>query len=345
MSFEHLSGKKVKFDIVNKNGAVLVPADSVLNGDTLRLLQQHEINPLDVLVQASEVGTPGAEVRTPGTAPTKLIQGAANYSKALFDRLQFDRKVPLIEIKNGLIPIVRQISRHPDLLELLESVKAKDEYTHQHNIGVGVISTLIGQWLDLEESELALLSLAATMHDIGKVRIPQELLSKPGKLTKEELVEMKRHTIYGYEILKGTVGLSPRVMLVALQHHERLDGSGYPLHLKKGEIDFWSQIVAVADVFHAISSKRPHQDPMPFYKVVTLMRQGSFGELNPEIVSLLLDKLIHGLLGKKVVLTDGSLAEVVHINALDDLHPLVKIEDSLLDLSRNRDIHIQQILS
>ncbi|QWU18210.1 HD domain-containing protein [Paenibacillus sophorae] len=338
MSFEHLSGKKVKFDIVNKNGAVLVPADSVLNEDTLRLLQQHEINPFDVLVQAAEDHTP------PGS-PSKLIQEAANYSKHLYDRLQYDRKVPLIEIKNQLIPVVRQISRHPDLLELFESVKAKDEYTHQHNIGVGVLSTLIGQWLNLEESELALLSLAATIHDIGKVRIPQEVLLKPGKLTKEEFDEMKRHTIYGYEILKGTVGLSPRVMLVALQHHERLDGTGYPLHLKKGEIDLWSQIVAVADVFHAISSKRPYQDPMPFYKVVTLMRQGSFGELNPEIVSLLLDKFINALLGKKVVLTDGCLAEVVHINSLDDLHPLVKIEDSLLDLSRNRDIHIQQILS
>ncbi|MFD1773504.1 HD-GYP domain-containing protein [Paenibacillus rhizophilus] len=337
MSFEHLSGKKVKFDIVNKNGAVLVPADSVLNPATLRLLQQHEINPFDVVVQA---------VKEEDTleSPSKLIQEAAHYSKYLFDRLHFDRKVPLIEIKNQLIPVVRQISRHPNLFELFESVKAKDEYTHQHNIGVGVLSTMIGQWLNLEESELALLSLAATIHDIGKIRIPQEILLKPGKLTEDEFDEMKRHTIYGYEILKGTVGLSPRAMLVALQHHERLDGSGYPLHLKKGEIDFLSQIVAVADVFHAISSKRPYQDSMPFYKVVTLMRQGSFGELNPEIVSLLLDKFIHAMMGKKVMLSDGRLAEVVHINSFDDLHPLVKIEDALLDLSRNRDIQILQIL-
>ncbi|BCG57374.1 HD-GYP domain-containing protein [Paenibacillus sp. URB8-2] len=338
MSFEHLSGKKVKFDIVNKNGAVLVPADSVLNPATLRLLQQHEINPFDVVVQAVK-----EEQHTPDS-PSKLIQEAAHYSKYLFDRLNFDRKVPLIEIKNQFIPVVRQISRHPDLFELFESVKAKDEYTHQHNIGVGVLSTMIGQWLNLEESELALLSLAATLHDIGKVRIPQELLLRPGKLTKEEFDEMKRHTIYGYEILKGTIGLSPRVMLVALQHHERLDGSGYPLHLKKGEIDFFSQIVAVADVFHAISSKRPHQDSMPFYHVVTLMRQGSFGELNPEIVSLLLDKFIYAMLGRQVLLSDGRVAEVIHINSFDDLHPLVKIDDSLLDLSRNRDIQIVQIL-
>lgn len=336
MPYQELAGKKTKYDIVNRQGVVLVPAESILNPDAIKLLEQHAIDPFDIVVMSLDSSRP--------EAPSRRVKDAANYSKELFGKMRFGRKLPLMEIKNELIPVVTQVAQHPDLFELLESVKAKDEYTHQHNIGVGVLSTLIGQWLKLEESELALLSLAATLHDIGKVKIPEEILLKPGKLTKAEFDEMKMHTVYGYQMLKETVGLSPRVMLVALQHHERSGGTGYPLKLREREIDLFSQIVAVADVFHAISSKRPYHSAMPFYKVATLMRYGAFGELNPKLVTLFLDNYIRMLRGRKVELTDGRRAEVVHINERDELHPIVRMDGDIVDLSRERDIHIQQIL-
>ena len=133
--------------------------------------------------------------------------------------------------------------------------------------------------------------------------------------------------------------------MVALQHHEREDGSGYPLRLKSSHIDPISRIVAVADVFHAMSSKRPYHEEMPFYEVVKRMRQGFFGELDPNIVSVFLTNMIRNLIGRKVLLTDGRVGEVIYINPSDDTHPLIQIEHTFLDLSKERHIHIKGVVT
>jgi HD-GYP domain-containing protein (c-di-GMP phosphodiesterase class II) len=337
MSLIGLLGKKVKKDVMNDFGLVLIPAFTIIEQDHLNILRQHRIHYSEVILMSDSESSTNASIA--------LVKEATRYTKDLFDRIQTQKKIPLLEIKNDLIPIVKQVSEHPNLFQLLEAVKAKDEYTHQHNIGVGVLSTLIGKWLKLDESEIALLSVAATMHDVGKVKVSNEILLKPDKLTDEEFNEMKRHTIYGYEMLKETVGLSHRIALVALQHHERADGRGYPLKLMDLQMDRLSRIVAVADVFHAMSSKRPYHDALPFYEVVSQLRKGFFGELDPHIVDVFLKNMIRNLIGQRVMLTDGNWAEVIYINPHDDTHPLVKIDQNFIDLSKERQIHIREIIA
>ncbi|MNR07874.1 Cyclic di-GMP phosphodiesterase response regulator RpfG [compost metagenome] len=145
-------------------------------------------------------------------------------------------------------------------------------------------------------------------------------------------------------MLRETVGINYRVALVALQHHERADGTGYPLQLKDSQMDKMSRIVAVADVFHAMSSKRPYHEMMPFHEVVFRLREGFFGELDPHIVSIFLHNIIYNLVGRQVLLTDGRWGEVVYINPTDDTNPLVRIDNSFLDLSRERHIHIKEVV-
>ncbi|MCY9664561.1 HD-GYP domain-containing protein [Paenibacillus alginolyticus] len=337
-----LLGKMLKYDVTTSHGLVLVPSQSVLNQEHLDLFRQHRIDFMEIIT------TTMYEHKLVSVSPPDsselLVQKASQYAKDLFERIQSQKKIPLLEIKNELIPIVLQAAENPDLFQLFEAVKAKDEYTHKHNIGVGILSTLIGKWLNLADNEVALLSLAATMHDVGKIKISQEILLKPGKLTSEEFDEIKRHTILGYNMLKETVGINYRVALVALQHHERADGTGYPLQLRDSQLDRMSRIVAVADVFHAMSSKRPYHEMMPFYEVVSRMRKGFFGELDPHIVSVFLTNMINNLIGRTVKLTDGRSGEVVYINPTDDTNPLVKIEGSFLDLSRERHIHISEVV-
>ncbi|TFE24536.1 HD-GYP domain-containing protein [Cohnella luojiensis] len=337
MSLDNLLGKKSKHDVLNSAGLLLVPARVTIDEGYIRLLEQHHIHESEILIMGER-----AEAAPLSTAA--LVRQAAGYSKQLFDQVKSENRLPLDEITNELLPIVHQVSAHPDVFQLFESVKAKDEYTHQHNIGVGVLSTLIGKWMKLNDSDLTLLSMAATLHDVGKIHVSDDILMKPGKLTAEEFEEVKRHTTYGYEILKETAGLDPRVALIALQHHERLDGKGYPNGLKEHEIDPFSRIVAVADVFHAMSSKRPYHEPLPFHEIVNEMRKGSFGELDPKVVSVFLKMMIRHLIGSKVKLSDGRWGEVVYINPHDDTHPLVKVDDKFIDLSQARHIHIQEIV-
>lgn len=337
-----LLGKKLKYDVTTSYGLVLVPSQSVINQEHLDLFRQHRIDFMNII-------TTTMHDRELGSVPPKdssqlLIKRASEYAKDLFERIKTQKKIPLLEIKNDLIPIVQQAAENPDLFQLFQAVRAKDEYTHQHNIGVGILSTLIGKWLHLGDSDVALLSLAATMHDVGKIKVSQEILMKPGKLTPAEYEEIKKHTILGYNMLRETVGINYRVALVALQHHERADGTGYPLQLQDSQLDRMSRIVAVADVFHTMSSKRPYHEMMPFYEVVSRMRKGFFGELDPHIVSVFLNNIIRNLIGRKVMLTDGRWGEVIYINPTDDTNPLIKIEESYIDLSRERHIHIKEVV-
>lgn len=332
---EELIGQKLKQDVMTGSGLVLIPAGTIIKQEHLRMIHMHRIHPDELRVSPEDL--------TNRTAA--LVRQAVGYSKDLFAQIKLHKKVPLMDIKQDLIPVVREAAENPDLFKLLEAVRAKDEYIHQHNVGVSVLATLLGMWCGLEEQELNLLALGAALHDVGKIRIPDEILHKADKLTADEFEEMKRHTRYGYELLKEAVGLHPRVAFMALQHHERDDGSGYPLKLKASQIDPLSRIVAVADVFHAMSSNRPYHEALPFYELVNRMKQGTFGQLDPYIVSLFLKKMVRDLIGKQVLLSDGRYGEVVYINPHEDTTPLVKVDNIYVDLSRERHIRIHEVIA
>ncbi|WP_424767117.1 HD-GYP domain-containing protein [Paenibacillus sp. sgz302251] len=333
-------GRIIKEDVLNTIGVTIVPADTVITLETLQLIRNHNVDIKDVVLLSETQAVSSKNVLI-----GERVQQTVSISKELFESIRVTRKVPLMDIRNAVLPVILEITKNPNIFELFEAVKAKDDYTYEHHVGVGIIATLIGRWMHLEENELILLSLAATLHDVGKIKLPFEILNKPGKLTDAEFQLIKKHTIYGYELLKGTTGLSIRIARVALQHHEREDGNGYPLGLKKGNIDLFSSIVAVADIFHAMSSKRPYHEPLSFHEIVSQMSEGKFGALNPEVISVFIENMMKRLVGKQVLLTDGREGEVVYINPHNIETPLIKLVDYFLDLSQEREVHIQSIIA
>ncbi|MDB5052664.1 MAG: rpfG 6, partial [Bacilli bacterium] len=128
------------------------------------------------------------------------------------------------------------------------------------------------------------------------------------------------------------------------QHHEREDGSGYPLGLKGDKIDILSKIVAVADVFHAMTSKRIYHDAIPFHQVLHKMHQDAFGKLDPSITTLFVEKIMSISVGNKALLTDGRLAKIVMINPHNQLNPLVSILSDFVDLSKDQNLNMVQVL-
>ncbi|GAA3401394.1 HD-GYP domain-containing protein [Paenibacillus hodogayensis] len=325
-------GKIAKHDITNSNGTVLVPAKTKITEEHVHLLRNHVVDPSLIPFITGD----DQEFR-------RSMKRTVDTSKELFHSIESSRKVPLLEIRQKILPFVQQAAAYSNVFQLFESVKATDEYTYQHNIAVGIISTLIGRWMSLTESDISILSLAATLHDVGKVKIPVEILNKPGKLSNDEYALVKKHTVYGYELLKETIGLNPRIPLAALQHHERNDGKGYPFGLKEDKIHLFSKIVAVADIFHAMSSKRPYHHPLSFHEIVIQMRKGIFGELDPNIVTVFLDNIMRKIVGERVVLTDGRVGDVVYLNPHHLESPLIKTGDEFIDLSKRNDLHIKEI--
>jgi HD-GYP domain-containing protein (c-di-GMP phosphodiesterase class II) len=327
---------RLKYDVINLHGLVIIPAHTELNLEHLELLEKHDIDPLSIVVQAN------AEERIEEIS--QIIANSAVQLRNLFDSINENGKVPLMEIRTQIMPNIGQLTLCTDFFYLMNQVKAKDEYTYQHNIGVSVLSTMIGKWLNLSEDELSILTLAALLHDVGKVRIADDILLKPAKLTAEEYHQIKMHTVHGYDILKNSHDLDPRIPLVAMQHHEREDGTGYPLGIKAEKLNYFSKIVAVADIFHAMSSRRPYHNPAPFHKVVKKMKEGEFGELDPYIVTIFLENMFEKMIGKEIILTDGRKGEVVFIHPNDLLSPLVRIENEFLDLSTDKSVFIQEII-
>ncbi len=335
-----LLGKQLKRDVFNKMGVLVAPAAALLDHMLLRILEAQGINLTDEDVQS----LPRAEGR-PKKKEQVLVEESVEKITDIFQEIFHTKQIPMNTIQEQVIPKILQATDHPNLFVLFSSLQAKDDYTYRHNIGVGVISTMLGRWLGLKDRELSELSVAATLHDVGKMKIPLDILNKPGKLTAAEFDLMKKHTLFGYDMIKATAGTNHRQALVALQHHERQDGSGYPYGVEAGKIDFHSRIVAVADVFHAMTSKRAYRDAAPFYMTLREIYQNGFGELDAKIVYVFLAKMMQSLVGNEVLLTDGRRGHIIMIHPHDPMNPLVSFgEETFLDLSKEPSLKIDQVI-
>ncbi len=274
----------------------------------------------------------------------QIIQDSIKELNEVLLYAKVHKKVPLDLVNKKIIPGLSNMLHDLDLSRLFIALQGKDNYTLHHSIAVGILSALIGNWLKLSERDRESLILAGLLHDIGKTLIPLEILNKPEKLLPGEYEVMKKHTILGYQILKNTVGVSHRQALVALEHHERTDGSGYPLHLKGDRISQFGRIVAVADVFHAMSTHRVYHDALPIYYVLDELQQGLFGYFDPSIVSVFMKNMMEFLIGSHVQLSNGQIGEIIWINPVAPLRPLVRINDEFIDLNANPLIYIKELL-
>jgi HD-GYP domain-containing protein (c-di-GMP phosphodiesterase class II) len=170
-------------------------------------------------------------------------------------------------------------------------VDAKSPFTKQHSDGVANLARYLGMLFQLPEETCEMLELVGLLHDIGKLRVPDKLLDKPGLLDEEELIIMRRHSFDTYSILKNIRGLE-RISLWALQHHERMDGTGYPNHLKGIDLSFEARIVAVADVFQALAQSRPYRGPLEQQVIITLLKlEAAGGKLDERVVEVVENNL------------------------------------------------------
>ncbi|MHA6529053.1 HD-GYP domain-containing protein [Paenibacillus sp. BAC0078] len=333
---EQYIGKQLADNLFNRSGVFVLPAMTLLNSEHVRLITQHRIilEPHDVIQLDSAAFYQLA------------VDDCTEAMEHIFEEFRYtkSKRLPMLELRNEVIPFIQQVSEKNDFYGILAALQTKDDYTYRHNVAVGILSTLLGKWLKMKPEELSMLTTAATLHDIGKIMIPAEILTKPGPLDTEEFEVMKKHTTLGYEMIRDTVGTTHMQALVALQHHERLDGSGYPFGVLGHRITDFSKIVAVADIFHAMTSDRYYRSAAPLYEVLTQMEENVYGKLDPYICRVFINKLMQSMIGNDVVLTDGRVGKIIMILAHDPLHPLVNIGEDFIDLSKHRKLGIVRVL-
>jgi len=263
--------------------------------------------------------------------------------KKSFDELS--RNNTGVEIKKELEATVEEIknslSVNVDLLNEILDVKAVDEYLYNHSLNVAVISNLIGKWIGLSQADLDILVLAGLVHDIGKLKVDQSVLHKPGKLTDSEFAEMKKHPAYSHKMLVE-MGYTDQKMLKAVTlHHEKEDGTGYPLGIAGDRIPIHAKILAIADIFDAMTSNRVYKERVSPFKVLEMFQNQTFGKLDYKIIMTFIKKFTEYYVGSEVMLSNGEKAKIVSLNTYELTKPLlITNEGKFIDISKNRAIQI-----
>lgn len=229
------------------------------------------------------------------------------------------------------------------VFDMLHCIRDYDDLTFVHSLNVALICNTIGKWLDFSKEDLDALTLAGLLHDIGKLLIPNSIISKSGKLTDDEFTTIKTHSTKGYQLLKD-MDIDKRIKYAALMHHERCDGSGYPNGYTRRSIDSFAKIVAIADVFDAMTSARAYRGPLCPFEVISLFETEGLNKYDPKYLMTFLEGIVQTYMHNQVRLSNGMEGEIIMINKNFLSKPIVHVEYAFIDLSKEKDLSIVAIL-
>lgn len=229
------------------------------------------------------------------------------------------------------------------IMEMLHGIRDYDDMTYVHSLNVSLICNIFAGWLKFSPEDTKILTLSGLLHDIGKMLIPKEIIAKAAKLTDEEFKVIKSHAVKGYQALKD-YPVDIRVKYSALMHHERCDGSGYPNGFHAEQIDDFAKIIAIADVYDAMTSNRRYRKAICPFDVVENFEHDGFLKYDPKFLMIFMERIVQSYLHNIVRLSDGREGEVVMINKLTLSRPVIRVGSGFVDLSKEHHLSIDTII-
>jgi putative nucleotidyltransferase with HDIG domain len=339
-------GDMLNKDVFNNYGLHVLSAQTILNRECIARLLSHNIDYIDIERSTANVETDRHNNRPFDETPSLHVSHEASLSgiRTLFGQSQEDNRIDPKVVDASFEPLVDCFPSETSLVSLILNLSSDDEYTYQHSVQVGVLSYYISRWLGYSEEKALTAGKAGFLHDIGKSRIDPAILSKPARLTDEEFEIIKTHPVHGHQILVEAYGDKSPISLAALQHHERMDGRGYPKGLTDSQIDPVAKIVAVADIYSAMICSRVYQKEQDMLFVLQELHRLSFGEIDPHITQTFIRNMIPNFVRKTVILTSGERGTIVLTNPTDFFRPFIQIDNQFYDLSERQDLVIHKIL-
>lgn len=333
------SGMRVAKTIFNNCGAIIINENTVLDDSMIKILKKIGIEEITVFEQYDSYIT---------VNPSEAFE--ANYKRNLnairhvFADLYSGKPISVEDINSISDSIYEAGGNVGELIKSVNNTREADEYIYTHSLNVSMMSMLIARWADYGNEEVRMLIKSGLLHDIGKVKVDKIILEKSGRLSIGEYLQAKQHSRYGYEMIVGKPGVTDDICMGVLMHHERENGSGYPLQLKGDRIHGFAKIIAVADVFDAMSSNRTYRKGQSPFSIFDQFETGVINNLDSVAISVFLKHAPTFYIGDKFFLDNGEVGEVVSINPNRVARPLIRVGDRYIDLSKDDTIKLGQMI-
>jgi putative nucleotidyltransferase with HDIG domain len=325
-------------DVIGNNGIKIVTKDTILNEYIKAKLFDMGIENIWVYSRAFNNAPLDDENKN------KTIK--ANYIKAILtikevlNNLAMGERLDYVKITEISNNIYSEIGTSNLVLKYLNELRDFDEYTYTHSINTGIYAMLLAKWCQLPEQNIKEVINAGILHDIGKINVPEEIIKKSSRLTNEEYEEIKNHTIYGYDIVNSMECIDNKVKLAILMHHERNDGSGYPFRYKNDNISSYAKIIAICDVYDAITSDRVYKERKTPFEAFEFFMGTGIGTFDVTLLKIFLSNLMTNYIGANVKLSNGNIGQIVYIPPQDIISPIINVNTRFIDFSKEKELRI-----
>lgn len=248
------------------------------------------------------------------------------------------------QIKDPLDNLVKCLTNSPSSLMKLKGLMEKNQAEIEHGVNVAMLSIMISNWSSDYSDNITDIALAGLLHDIGKIRVPTDILTKKNSLTVDEFNILKKHPHDGVKIIRSFENINDDILNGILHHHERLDGSGYPQKLTNEKIHIFGKIIGIADTYEALTSKSAYNKLTPYVACKILLKGSYSGKTDVKLTNEFVHNILELYIGAKVKLNNGQIGEIIlnNRNILD--RPLIKLNDTFLDLSKEEEYSIVEMV-
>lgn len=346
-------GMVLHSDAYSYNDQLILPEGMVLNEKAIDKLHQYGVTSVMIDDNAGVVPAPEdtensywSRLRaTPEFKQYKDdFESTVNVmSQTMTDVVTKNAPLPKEELVNEAMSILHPASGDVNVFDMVHNMRQYDDITFAHSLNVGLICNVFAGWLGLSEDEIRLATECGIFHDIGKLAIPEDIIKKPGKLSTAEFAIVKTHPVEGFKILSNQ-DVDDHVRQAALMHHEKCDGSGYPLGLKSDEIDFYAKLVCIADVYEAMTASRKYRDGLCPFTVIEAFENEGLQKYDTGMIMTFLQKIVDTYMMNRVGLSNGMEGDIIFINKQRLSRPLVKCGDKYIDLFVEKDLRIERLL-
>lgn len=340
------NGMVIGEDVYSYQNKLLYSKDTVVDKAVIARLARHSIMCVAVKEEIDYATTHFEKVRlSPEFKSFELTYNncMAIYRKMMKGFIEEGKDVRMGSLMDLYAKISSRARSGEQLLDFLYNMlPGEHDMTYAHCLNSALIAGVFGTWLKLSEEDIFLLVQCGFFYDIGKLKLPQDLLWKSGKLTDLEFTKLKTHTMLGFDLLKDR-GLDEHVLKATLMHHERCDGSGYPSRLRSDKIDIYAKYIAVIDAYEAMTSARTYRVSLNPFQVIANFEKDGYIKFDETILKPILSHIAATQLGFSVRLTNDVEAEVIGINEDHLTRPLLKAGDQKIDLLSEPDLDIAAI--